>query len=117
MGKKIRDLKSSRAHRVLDAAKRKRAKRASKRHDGRSQEVTTALGMRGEDSDVLFRTFIEQPNELILATDASGKMTFVNPEVSPVTGYTRRTRDISHLKLRLKRDNFLSEYPHPGEEA
>ena len=45
MGKKIRDLKSSRAHRILDAAKRKRPKRAPKRHDGRSQEVTTALGI------------------------------------------------------------------------
>ncbi len=90
MGKKIRGLKSSRAHRIVDTAKRKRPKRASKRHDGISQEVTTALGMRGEDSDDLFRTFIEQANELIFATDASGKMMFVNPEVSRVTGYTAK---------------------------
>jgi PAS domain-containing protein len=103
MGKKIRDPKSSGTHRILDTTKRKRPKRASKRHDGRSQEVPTALGMRGEDSGVLFRTFIEQANELILATDASGKMTFVNPEVSRVTGYTRRTKDISHSKLRLEK--------------
>jgi PAS domain S-box-containing protein len=88
MGKKIRDLKSSRAHRISDTAKCKRPKRASKRDDGRFQEVTAALGMRGEDSGVLFWTFIEQANELILATDTSGKMTFVNPEISRVTGYT-----------------------------
>ncbi|MGA2239764.1 MAG: PAS domain-containing protein [Candidatus Bathyarchaeia archaeon] len=103
MGKKIRDLKSSRAHRILGTAEPKRSKRASKRHDGRSQEVTTALGMRGEDGGILFRTFIEQANELILATDASGKMTFVNPEISRVTEYTRHTKDISHLKLRLEK--------------
>lgn len=85
--RQIRNLGSSKAHRILNTAKRKRFKKGSKRHDGRPREVTKVLGTPQKHSEALFRTYLEQANDLIFATDMSGKMTFVNPETSQVTGY------------------------------
>jgi PAS domain S-box-containing protein len=44
--------------------------------------------MDKEDNLVLFGAFMEQANELIFVTDVSGKITFVNREVTRATGYT-----------------------------
>jgi two-component system sporulation sensor kinase A len=87
--RKIRNLRPRKAQRIVGTSKPERSKRfkSSKRHDVRPQEITKALATQESGSQALFRTYLEQANDLIFATDISGKMTFVNTETSQVTGY------------------------------